>query len=45
MNRPPEEPGFRLDRMEYHDRTIRYTIHSYAAERPHGDRYGSNGLI
>ncbi len=40
VNRPPEEPGFRLERQEGHDRTVRYTLHSYATERPSGHRYG-----
>ena len=40
VNRPPEEPGFRLDRQESHDRQIRYTLHPYATERPVGERYG-----
>lgn len=40
VNRPPEEPGFRVDRQEDHDRVIRYSLHSYAAEQPHGYRYG-----
>ncbi|HWF35263.1 MAG TPA: ribulose bisphosphate carboxylase small subunit [Solirubrobacteraceae bacterium] len=39
VNRPDEEPGFRLDRMDYHDRTIRYTLHPYATEKPEGKRY------
>ncbi|MEW6636842.1 MAG: ribulose bisphosphate carboxylase small subunit [Actinomycetota bacterium] len=39
VNRPPHEPGFRLDRQEARDRSIRYTIHPYAADLPHGDRY------
>lgn len=44
VNRPPHEPGFRLDRQEDRDRVIRYTLHSYASERPKGERYGnSNG--
>ncbi|HUR17878.1 MAG TPA: ribulose bisphosphate carboxylase small subunit [Acidimicrobiales bacterium] len=48
INRPSEEPGFRLDRTETNDRHMQYTIHSYAAEKPHGERYenssaGSNG--
>jgi len=41
INRPENEPGFRLDRQEVGDRQIRYTIHSYAADQPHGGRYGS----
>lgn len=43
VNRPNEEPGFRLDRTETNDRHMHYTLHSYAAEAPHGNRYGSNG--
>jgi len=39
VQRPAEEPGFRLDRQEGHDRSIRYTMHSYATERPAGERY------
>ncbi|MDP9419325.1 MAG: ribulose bisphosphate carboxylase small subunit [Actinomycetota bacterium] len=39
VNRPDDEPGFRLDRQESHDRSIRYTLHPYAAEKPHGQRY------
>jgi ribulose-bisphosphate carboxylase small chain len=37
--RPASEPGFRLDRQEAADRRIRYTSHSYATERPAGERY------
>ncbi|HEY0450441.1 ribulose bisphosphate carboxylase small subunit [Actinophytocola sp.] len=39
VQRPDPEPGFRLDRQEASDRRIRYTTHSYAVERPPGDRY------
>ncbi len=39
VQRPAEEPGFRLDRQEISDRRIHYTTHSYATERPAGDRY------
>jgi ribulose-bisphosphate carboxylase small chain len=39
VNRPAEEPGFRLDRQESHDRVIRYTTHAYATDRPPGERY------
>jgi ribulose-bisphosphate carboxylase small chain len=41
VNRPPEEPGFRLARQEGPGRTLGYTIHSYAADRPQGRRYGN----
>jgi ribulose-bisphosphate carboxylase small chain len=40
VNRPPHEPGFRLDRQEAAGRNIRYTTHSYALDRPAGHRYG-----
>ena len=39
VNRPANEPGFRLDRQESNDRVIRYTLQPYAIEKPHGDRY------
>lgn len=39
VNRPPEEPGFLLERTEGADRQIRYTIKSYAADKPAGKRY------
>jgi ribulose-bisphosphate carboxylase small chain len=39
VHRPKVEPGFRLDRTSGPDRQIRYSIHSYAAEKPHGERY------
>lgn len=37
--RPEHEPGFRLERQEGPDRTIRYTLHSYATDAPPGRRY------
>jgi ribulose-bisphosphate carboxylase small chain len=40
VHRPDPEPGFRLDRQEAAGRGIRYTIHSYAADKPEGERYG-----
>jgi len=39
VNRPAEEPGFRLDRQEGEDRQVKYTLHPYATERPSGKRY------
>jgi ribulose-bisphosphate carboxylase small chain len=39
VQRPAEEPGFRLDRQEGPNRTIRYTTHAYATTRPVGERY------
>jgi ribulose-bisphosphate carboxylase small chain len=41
VNRPPDEPGFRLDRTEAHDRVVRYSLHPYAADQPAGRRYGN----
>jgi ribulose-bisphosphate carboxylase small chain len=39
VNRPDDEPGFRLDRSDSHDRVIRYRVHAYAADKPVGERY------
>ncbi|HEU4565007.1 MAG TPA: ribulose bisphosphate carboxylase small subunit [Gemmatimonadaceae bacterium] len=39
VQRPPHEPGFRVDRQESHDRRVRYSLHSYATDRPEGERY------
>jgi ribulose-bisphosphate carboxylase small chain len=39
VGRPAEEPGFRLDRTDKADRSMRYSLHGYAAERPAGRRY------
>jgi ribulose-bisphosphate carboxylase small chain len=39
INRPKNEPGFALMRQEVDGRSIRYTIHSYAADKPEGKRY------
>ncbi len=39
VNRPAVEPGFRLLRQETNGRQIRYTIQSYATDRPEGERY------
>ena len=40
VHRPREEPGFRLERSEDRGRTIRYTLHAYATDKPPGRRYG-----
>ena len=40
VNRPRNEPGFRLVRQEAQGRTIRYTVESYATRQPEGQRYG-----
>jgi ribulose-bisphosphate carboxylase small chain len=39
VNRPAEEPGFRLERGDAHDRVQRYRLHPYVADRPVGHRY------
>jgi ribulose-bisphosphate carboxylase small chain len=39
VNRPRHEPGFELARQEGAGRDIRYTIRSYATDRPEGERY------
>jgi ribulose-bisphosphate carboxylase small chain len=39
VNRPKEEPGFRLVRQEVDGRNIRYTVQSYATDKPEGQRY------
>lgn len=40
VNRPAQEPGFRLVRQEEPGRTVRYTVESYAvAANPEGMRY------
>jgi len=39
VNRPPNEPGFMLQRQEINGRTMRYTIAGYAASKPEGQRY------
>jgi ribulose-bisphosphate carboxylase small chain len=43
VNRPTNEPGFRLDRTEAHDRVMRYRLHPYATEQPAGQRYRRGG--
>ncbi|PJE19809.1 MAG: hypothetical protein CK431_30385 [Mycobacterium sp.] len=42
VNRPAEEPGFRLDRAERANRQIGYSTFAYATERPSGQRYESS---
>jgi ribulose-bisphosphate carboxylase small chain len=40
VNRPPDEPGFRLARTDARDRQMKYSMHAYATDRPSGERYG-----
>ena len=39
VNRPKKEPGFALIRQERDGRAMGYTIRSYAADKPEGERY------
>jgi len=39
VNRPKKEPGFGVVRQEVDGRNIRYTVHSYATDKPEGERY------
>ena len=41
VNRPQNEPGFGVARQEGEGRAIRYTVHSYATDKPERERYGS----
>ena len=40
VNRPANEPGFKLIRQEADGRNIRYTTQAYATDKPEGERYG-----
>jgi ribulose-bisphosphate carboxylase small chain len=39
VNRPAQEPGFRLERADQRDRTMDYRLHAYATDAPAGRRY------
>jgi ribulose-bisphosphate carboxylase small chain len=39
VNRPANEPGYRLERQEVHGRSMRYTTHAYANDKPENQRY------
>lgn len=39
VSRPKDEPGFGLERLEFADRQIKYTLHPYATDKPAGQRY------
>ena len=41
VNRPKNEPGFGLARQEVAGRQVRYTVHSYATDKPEAKRYGA----
>lgn len=38
VNRPKNEPGFGVVRQEVNGRSMRYTVHSYATDKPEGER-------
>ena len=42
VQRPSEEPGFRLERQETSNRRIRYTTHAYVTDVPTGQWYKQN---
>jgi ribulose-bisphosphate carboxylase small chain len=39
VQRPAEEPGFKLGRQEGPGRTIHYTLSPYSSDKPEGSRY------
>jgi ribulose-bisphosphate carboxylase small chain len=39
VNRPAREPGFGVVRQEVNGRSMRYTVHSYATDKPEAERY------
>ena len=39
VNRPANEPGFTLERIEMGGRNMRYSTRSYSARAPEGERY------
>lgn len=39
VNRPKNEPGFGVVRQEVGGRSIQYTVHSYATDKPEAERY------
>ena len=39
VNRPQHEPGFGIVRQEINGRSLRYTLHSYATDKPESKRY------
>lgn len=41
VNRPENEPGFRLERQDSHDRQTRYSLHAYSTDIVHGQRYSN----
>ena len=41
VQRPAHEPGFGLVRQETDSRSVRYTTHAYATDKPSGERYGA----
>ncbi|CAF0691405.1 Ribulose-1,5-bisphosphate carboxylase/oxygenase (RuBisCO) small subunit [Candidatus Methylacidithermus pantelleriae] len=44
VQRPKEEPGFRMERLDYQDRQIKYSLHPYAKDRPRGYAGNEKGV-
>ena len=42
VHRPANETGFRLERQEGQGRSMRYTTHGYAMDKPENTRYGKS---
>ena len=45
VNRPSEEPGFKLSRTEVKGRNIQYSITPYSSDKPQGSRYKQDYLM
>jgi len=43
VQRPADEAGFRLERVESQGRTIRYAVRAYSVDEPAGRRYRTSG--
>ena len=41
VQRPADEPGFRLERIEAEGRTMRYAVRGYGLDKPAGKRYAA----
>jgi ribulose-bisphosphate carboxylase small chain len=45
VNRPAEEPGYRVVRQEKNDRAVSYTVEPYVHQNPVGRRYGNEANL
>ena len=43
VQRPADEAGFRLERVESQGRTMRYAVRAYSVDEPAGRRYRTSG--